>query len=103
WTSGLGVLAIAIDPTDSNRLYASASGTYASPYGVFGSTDGGASWNATNFSSLCSDGAHDLAIDPLTPTTLYAAANNCGVLRSTDGGLTWSPFNNGLTPGGSQQ
>src|SRR5207249_5568142 len=36
-----------------------------------------------------------LAIDPLTPTTLYAATSDasgscCGLLKSIDGGATWS-------------
>src|SRR6266852_4984349 len=36
-----------------------------------------------------------LAIDPRTPTTLYAAGD--GVFKSTDGGNTWSAVNTGLT------
>jgi len=35
-----------------------------------------------------------LAIDPRTPTTLYAAGD--GVFKSTDGGNTWSAVNTGL-------
>jgi photosystem II stability/assembly factor-like uncharacterized protein len=36
-----------------------------------------------------------LAIDPLTPTTLYAGTYGGGVFKSTDGGLNWSA--SGLT------
>ena len=36
-----------------------------------------------------------LAINPKTPTTLYAAGS--GVFRSTDGGKNWSAINTGLT------
>src|SRR6266446_1644509 len=31
-----------------------------------------------------------LAIDPLTPTTLYAGEDGSGVFKSTDGGASWS-------------
>src|SRR2546425_10038928 len=31
-----------------------------------------------------------LAIDPLTPTTLYASTNGGGLFKSTDGGANWS-------------
>jgi photosystem II stability/assembly factor-like uncharacterized protein len=37
-----------------------------------------------------------LAIDPQTPTTLYAGTYD-GVFQSTDGGASWSAANNGLT------
>jgi uncharacterized repeat protein (TIGR02543 family) len=38
-----------------------------------------------------------LAIDPLTPSTLYAGTDNGGVFRSTDGGSTWTALNTGHT------
>jgi hypothetical protein len=37
-----------------------------------------------------------LAIDPLTPTTLYARTWGSGVLKSIDGGESWYPINIGL-------
>ena len=38
-----------------------------------------------------------LAIDPATPTTLYAGiGNNGGVFKSTNGGGNWSAVNTGL-------
>jgi photosystem II stability/assembly factor-like uncharacterized protein len=37
-----------------------------------------------------------LAIDPATPTTLYAATRG-GVFKSTTGGSSWSAVNTGLT------
>ena len=40
---------------------------------------------------------HALAIDPQTPTTLYAGTDSGGVFKSTDGGASWSAVNNGLT------
>src|SRR2546426_12060665 len=83
-----------------------ASKTPTPPYavtcdrGVFKSTDGGASWNATGLTGV---GVLALAIDPQTPTILYAGGtpNDCGsglffeewvqsgVYKSTDGGSNW--------------
>ena len=39
---------------------------------------------------------HALAIDPVTPTTLYAGTFSGCVFKSTDGGGVWSPMSNGL-------
>ena len=44
-----------------------------------------------------SDSPLELAIDPLTPSTLYAGTNGEGAFRSTDGGENWTTINNGLT------
>ena len=38
-----------------------------------------------------------LAIDPVTPTTLYAGTHDGGVFKSTNGGENWSAVNTGLT------
>jgi len=38
-----------------------------------------------------------LAIDPDTPTILYAGTQCSGVLKSLDGAESWSAVNNGLT------
>src|SRR5437016_8787981 len=37
-----------------------------------------------------------LAIDPVTPATLYAGTYRGGVFKSTDGGESWSAVNTGL-------
>lgn len=66
-----------------NTLYAATSGE-----GLFKSTDGGATWDATGLSVRY---VIALAIDPATPATLYAAGEFQGVFKSTDSGATWSP------------
>src|SRR6266851_1805620 len=38
-----------------------------------------------------------LAIDPLTPTTIYAGTYLGGVFKSANGGASWSASNTGLT------
>jgi photosystem II stability/assembly factor-like uncharacterized protein len=77
------IYALAIDPTNSNIIYAGGGA-------VFKSTNGGASWSQ---SSIGLGGVYALVIDPSTPTTLYAACN--GVCKSTDGGVHWNTLNTG--------
>ena len=40
---------------------------------------------------------YSLAIDPVTPATLYAGVDGGGVFKTTDGGWNWDTANNGLT------
>jgi photosystem II stability/assembly factor-like uncharacterized protein len=69
---------------------------------VFKSTDGGATWGAVN-AGLANGFVSALAIDPLTPATLYAGtvslsfSQEGGVFKSTDGGMTWQAQSVGLT------
>lgn len=66
-------------------------------YGTaFKSIDGGASWSELTITPFYLE-VHDLAIDPVTPATLYAVIPYDGVFKSTDGGATWSAANTGLT------
>jgi photosystem II stability/assembly factor-like uncharacterized protein len=62
---------------------------------VFKSTDGGENWKAVN-NGLTNIDVRALAIDPLTPTTLYAGTWGGGVFKSTDGGENWGAVNMGL-------
>ena len=66
-----------------------------STQGVFKSTDGGTLWNAANVGL---NSARKLAIDPQTPSTLYAGGD--GIFKSTDGGESWAAASQGL-PGSS--
>ena len=100
-SSNYSVNAIAIDPGTPSILYAArdgvSSGVNAADGGVVKSIDGGATWNAAvtgwpNPHQL----TYALAIDPATPSTLYAGTE-AGVFRSTDGAATWSAMNAGLT------
>ena len=60
----------------------------ATSNGVFKSTDGGSSWTLSN-TGLEGVRVFSLAIDPETPTTVYAGTFGSGVFKSTDGGQQW--------------
>ncbi len=63
---------------------------------MFKSTNGGGNWSAVN-TGLAATDVRALAIDPATPTTLYAGTQGGGVFKSTNGGGNWSAVNTGLT------
>jgi len=92
---GGNLLALAVDPTDPDVVYASAD------FGpIFKTTDGGESWRALPSPA---DSVGGLAIDPAHPRTLYAAVSYVGIFRSVDGGESWKAIwkdNAGLVTGG---
>ena len=63
--------------------------------GVRKSDNGGAGWTAVN-SGLTNTYIRVLAIDPKTPTTLYAGTYE-GVFKSSNGGNSWNAVNTGLS------
>ena len=104
---------LAIDPTNENRVFAAVLGH---PYGanaergVFRTLDGGKTWKNVLFKDE-NTGAIQVAIDPMTPSVIYAylwqarqgpwengswQGKNSGLFKSTDGGDTWRPLTNGL-------
>jgi hypothetical protein len=95
-----GVSALAIDPRTPSTLYAGTSYPYdydvtSGIYnGVFQSTNSGASWTATGL--INPRGVSALAIDPTTPSTLYAGTGTGGVFQSTNSGGSWTAVNTGL-------
>jgi hypothetical protein len=97
--SNMGVEALAIDPTDSNFVYAA---TYPQQCGdnycggVFRSANGGGNWDQVG-TELAYQRVVALAIDPKTPTTLYAGlqvvtneTSSAGVWQSTDRGYSFN-------------
>jgi photosystem II stability/assembly factor-like uncharacterized protein len=93
------MVALAIDPAMSTTIYA-VSGLAGDLGGVFKSTDGGIHWSASN-TGLTATFVSAVAVDPQTPTTVYAGASGLdawGVFKSTDGGAHWSPSNAGFPP-----
>lgn len=130
--AGRAVGSIAVQPGAPNVLYAattrgvagisSVSGGAvslipgAAAWGLYKSTDGGATWTflhngsptaaqcdtvaeATATGSPCSlRGVRRVLLDPLQPQTVYAGSYARGVWRSVDGGATWTQINPSLNP-----
>jgi hypothetical protein len=84
--TGGTVRRIVVDPTDANVAFAATDGA-----GIYRTTDG-ATWTPVAFAGTSTVG---LAIDPVTPTTIYAGQGTKGLWKSTDRGLTWKPANAG--------
>ncbi len=90
WTeSNLGlsgiIYALAVDPDDTQRIYAGSS------YGLYISPDGGQSWT----SSCPNHSINAILVDPLDSDLVYAGTRN-GALVTTDRGVHWSLMNDGL-------
>ena len=73
----------------------------ATTAGVHKTTDGAQTWRPVN-EGLADLEMRALAIDAVTPSTLYAAtfiypATVTSVYKSTDGGISWRPFDRGLS------
>ena len=81
---------LAIDPRDSQRLYA---GVFR---GVSRSTDGGRTWSLSTNGFPTRDAVLDIEIDLEAPDTLYALTSASGVFKSTDAGATWRTVGPGL-------
>ena len=103
---------IVINPRNPDVVYVAALGHLWGPNperGVYRTTDGGKTW--TQVLKISDDtGVSDLAMDPDSPDTLYAAAYerrrtpfgfngggpDSGIYKTTDGGATWKKLTKGL-------
>lgn len=66
---------------------------------VFKSIDGGENWSDASDGIPTGCSGYALAIDPLTPSTVYVGAGcgtGSGVFKSTNGGGNWTAINTGL-------
>jgi photosystem II stability/assembly factor-like uncharacterized protein len=81
-------IAIAVDPTDSTRVY--LGGAPAVPFAV--STNSGTSF-ANSASGLHVD-SHVIAVAPSNPSIVYFGSDG-GIYRSNNSGSTWNVLNNG--------
>ncbi|MFI1375361.1 cellulose binding domain-containing protein [Streptomyces longwoodensis] len=100
-----GVVSLASDPVDPNRVFA-AVGTYTNGWdptngAVLRSADRGASWQKTDLpfklgGNMPGRGMGErLAVDPNKDSVLYLGApSGKGLWRSTDSGVTWTQVTN---------
>jgi len=86
---GLTISTLVIDPLHTSVLYAGLAVSGAS--GPYKSTNGGRTWKLSDsgLGTGLTDVIQSLAIDPASPSTLYAARASNGIGKSTDGGATW--------------
>ncbi len=106
---------ILIDPSDPNIVYAAVLGALwgdSEERGVYKTTDGGKTWKKLLYVGP-SSGCSDLAMDPETPSVIYATmwdfrrkaytfrsgGPGSGIFKSEDGGETWNRIHNGLPSG----
>jgi photosystem II stability/assembly factor-like uncharacterized protein len=66
-------------------------------YGIFKSTNSGASWQPANDSQTSDTCVNNLAIDPDNPDIVYAATAAEGLYKTTTGGISWTHLT-GLSP-----
>lgn len=70
-----------------NDMAITSAGIYITPYFLQKSNDSGTTWARTGWVTE-NPQALVLAVDPKSPSTVYAGANR-GVYKSSDGGATW--------------
>lgn len=107
--TGQATAALAVDPTNPEHVYAATlrgrggnhrvSAPTAVAYGVYESTDGGATWTLRKGTTDQFHGATDVVMDPQNPMTLWASFWGDQIYKSTDGGRTWAPAMTGMPDG----
>jgi hypothetical protein len=93
----IGCTDLVVDPTNTQIMYIATGDGYAQDtpsFGVYKSTNGGATWAATTltFNLVTNAVIRKLIINPTNPLILLAAASN-GIWRTTNGGTSWTQIN----------
>ena len=106
---------VVIDPRDPNIVYVAALGHLWGPNrerGLYKTTDAGKTWTQSLFVNE-DTGVTDVAMDPQSPMTMYAAAYqrrrtpygmngggpHSGIYKTIDGGATWTRLTKDLPEG----
>ena len=106
--------AVAVDPTNADRVFAAVLGHPYGPNaerGIFRSEDGGKTWAKVLYKDERTGGS-DVVIDPKDPRVVYASmweetlgpwedknqypGTGGGLFKSVDGGTTWTQLKTGL-------
>ena len=112
--AGRSIGGIVIDPTNANVIYVASSRgvrgvssddggptsnppTPRPPFGLWKSTDGGATFSFIWNGNGSIRGVIDIALDPSNPGILYASALDQGTWRSMDGGVTFAQIQPSLS------
>jgi photosystem II stability/assembly factor-like uncharacterized protein len=82
---GGSVYALVYAPSRPQTMYASVDG------GVYGTTNGGASWAFARAGLTGIDAVDSLAVSPADPSTVYAVEDSGRLSKSLDGGASWTP------------
>lgn len=95
-----GIESIAVDPTDSNKVYLAAgmyTNSWSSANGVImRSSDKGKTWVNSSLSFKCGgnepgrSNGERLVVDPNKPSILFFGSRRNGLWKSTNGAVTWS-------------
>ncbi|MEW6368699.1 MAG: hypothetical protein AB1714_29065 [Acidobacteriota bacterium] len=85
------VTSVAVDPTDSNVVYA---GTWNK--GVFRSANAGGAWTPSRAGMGSSWSVSSFAINPTNPKMVYASTIGAHIFQSSDGGKKWKRNCSGL-------
>lgn len=102
WLAGESVYTVAVTPSNSRRVYAAASN------GLQVSDDGGDTFSPNvAFANIVGASANAVVVDPVVPTTLYAATiddafgvnTSTWIMRSVDAGVTWEALRRPTDPG----
>ena len=81
---------LAVDPLDPFILYAGSAPAFGMAKGVYKSTNGGASWFASDSGLPTNALIAGLYIDPTNTQILYARHDQIGLYKSINAGQTWS-------------
>ncbi|MBM3152817.1 MAG: hypothetical protein FJZ96_11570 [Chloroflexi bacterium] len=92
FTGDASIFGLAVDPRDSQVVYAASSN-----YGLLKSTDGGQNWQQVQ-DELPQTGGAAVAIDPADPAIILAGFERRSLFLSVDGGETWKTSATGLIP-----
>lgn len=84
-------------PAGSRILRLPVSLYAATAAGIYRSDNDGRSWRAINEGLPPRAFVLEIAVDPVSPDTLYAGTLGHGIFKSTDGGKTWQAINAGVT------